>query len=218
MTRLLGQKAVVLAAGHIADYAAVRPFVGDADLVVCADAGVRHAGALGLQAHVVVGDFDSLGTEGLRALGQTGVEVITLPTDKDYTDTHLALLEAIDRGAREVVLAGVTGDRLDHTLANLLLLTAVPAGVGATVVDAKNVIYLVTDGAERVLYGEIGSFVSLVPLSPAVTGINTEGLRWPLADGRLAWGESRGVSNEFLLPRASVRVGVGHLLVILSRD
>ena len=50
--------------------------------------------------------------------------------DKDESDTELAVLAAIELGAREIVVVGALGGRrLDHALANLGLL-AHPALLG----------------------------------------------------------------------------------------
>ena len=53
------------------------------------------------------------------------MEVLTLPTAKDETDTEAALRVAVDRGATDItVLNALGGPRLDHLVGNLLLLTA----------------------------------------------------------------------------------------------
>ncbi len=52
-----------------------------------------------------------------------GVEVIVHPPEKDESDTELALSEALARGATSIVVIGAFGgQRLEHTIANLLLL------------------------------------------------------------------------------------------------
>lgn len=213
-------RAIVVAAGALGDPDRIRRLVDPRpdDLVICADGGAAHALALGLVPHLLLGDFDSLDPAVRARLAAQGVPVQQVPWDKDQTDTHLALQAALERGARELVLLGALGSRWDHSLANVLLLPGLPAGVVARVVDDHNVIHLVGPGGVLDLAGAPGERVSLLPLTPVAAGIWTEGLRWPLAGDALRWGESRGVSNEFLGTQARVRVEEGWLLVVQAWD
>jgi thiamine pyrophosphokinase len=98
----------------------------DPALVVAADSGLAHAEALGLPVDLVVGDMDSVDPDALRRAQQLGVAVERHLTDKDKTDLELALDVAMVKGgagAEIVVVTSVAG-RLDHGLANLLLLAA----------------------------------------------------------------------------------------------
>lgn len=212
-------RALVFAAGRLGDAERVRRLVRplDSDLIICADGGAAHALAMGLRPQLVLGDFDSL-SPALRAeLAGQGIPLRSVPAAKDETDTHLAILTALEQGAGELVLLGAVGSRLDHTLANLILLPAFAAAVPCTVVDERNIIRALPPGGSTTLHGRPGEVVSLVPLSPEVTGIRVRGLRWDPA-GRLAWGESRGISNEFSGHQAEVATAAGWLLVIQAWD
>ena len=57
-------------------------------------------------------------------------------------------------------------------------------------------------------------YVSLLPLSPLVRGVSTDGLRFALREEELPMGPSRGLSNEMTGARASVRSQRGLLLVV----
>lgn len=210
-------KAVVLSAGQIASYERVRPFIGAPDLVICADGGIRHAMALGLSPTLVLGDFDSAGAELIDQAAVRGIPVERVPVEKDETDTHLAMAEAVRRGAREILLLGGTGDRLDHTFANLLLLPGIPATVAVSVVDAKNVIRLLRPGG-RLTVKATGGYLSLLPMSPEAKGVVAEGVKWPLDGATLRWGESLGISNQIVDDEAFVAVREGFLLVVQSWD
>lgn len=209
-------KAVVLSAGQIADYARVQPYIGTPDLVICADGGIRHAQALGLTPDLLLGDFDSAGEEAVAEAAARGIAVERVPVEKDQTDTHIALLTAVQRGASEVLLLGGTGDRLDHTFSNLLLLPGVDAAV--TVVDARNVIRLLRPGGRMTVTGAPGDFISLLPLTPEAKGVVIEGVHWPLDHATLRWGQSLGVSNRLEGTEAFVAVREGYILVIQAWD
>ncbi|HWI61718.1 MAG TPA: thiamine diphosphokinase [Symbiobacteriaceae bacterium] len=211
-------KAVVLSAGQIADYERVRALAAGAELVICADGGIRHAAALGLTPTLVLGDFDSAGSELIDNAAARGIPVERVPVEKDETDTHLAMEEAVRRGADEIVLLGGTGDRLDHTFSNLLLLPGVPARVSVTVADAKNLIRLLRPGGRTTVPAAPGSYLSLLPLSPEAKGVVAEGVKWPLDGATLRWGQSLGVSNQIVEDEAFIAVREGFLLVVQAWD
>lgn len=211
-------KAVIFAAGQVHDYERVRSLIGAPDLILCADGGVAHALALGLTPDLVLGDFDSVSSDLLAELESRGLPLRRVPAEKDQTDTHLALAEAVRRGASEIILVGGTGDRVDHTLANLLVLPGLPASVTVTAIDAKNIIWLVRPGGRLAVAGKPGDYLSLLPLSPRVEGVVAEGVKWPLDGATLRWGESRGISNQLTEAEAFVAVRDGYLLVIAAQD
>jgi thiamine pyrophosphokinase len=215
-------RALVIADGDVPPTQEVASSLGSAAapvLVVAADGGLAKAEQLGLLPHVVVGDGDSLAPGVIDGLTARGVEVQLHPTDKEASDTELAVLEAIRRGARQVTVLGALGGlRFDHALANVLLL-ALPALSGCDVQlrDGRSIIRLVADGATLHLHTGDGRLVSLLPLSRQVEDVTTAGLRFPLRGERLEQGPSRGLSNEITADEATVSVGDGRLAVIQTR-
>ena len=190
--------------------------------VIAADGGLVRARGLGMTPQVLVGDLDSLAPAAVAGARDQGIEVIRASVDKDESDTELALLEAVRRGATRVtVLGAFGGPRLDHALANVWLLAhPALAGVRVTLLDAGTRLDLVAapgpDGSpvERGLPGPVGGLVSLLPHGGDVTGITTHGLRYPLDDEPLLVGPARGLSNVRTASDAWVRVRDGRLLVV----
>lgn len=195
--------------------------VGD---VIAADAGYARARAMGLHVDLLVGDLDSLDPDLVAAAERAGTPVLRVPAAKDESDTELALLEAVRRGATRVtVLGAFGGPRLDHALANVWLL-AHPGltGIETVLLDAGTRAWLVVapgaDGAavRRALPGPVGAVVSLLPFGGDALGITTHGLRYPLGDEPLRTGPARGLSNVRTAPDAWVSVRDGRLLVVES--
>lgn len=206
-------RALIVTKGPARSRQALRRLAGAVDLVLAADGGARVARASGIVPHLLIGDLDSLDTATRRWAAARRIPRRTFPRAKDATDAELALREAHRRGAREVWLFGVVGGRLDQTLAHVLLLFAARRlRVAARLTDGRASAWLV-DGAAAVR-GRRGDTVSLVPLSPAVRGISTTGLRYPLRRGVLRRGSTRGISNEITTSPARVRIGAGDLLLI----
>lgn len=92
------------------------------DFVIAADSGLHAAIDLGLRVTAVVGDMDSVDPAVLAVAEVTGSEIERVPRDKDNTDTELALLTAVARGARRITLITGGGGRLDHQLGVLAVM------------------------------------------------------------------------------------------------
>lgn len=181
--------------------------------VIAADGGVDRALALGLHVDLAIGDFDSVSRKGLAAAEAEGARVEKYPADKDATDLELALDAAIALQPARVVVVGSADGRFDHLLGSVLLL-----GLGryaGTEIDAilgRACVHIVR--GSRALSGTPGELVSLLPLHGAAEGVTTQGLVYPLAGETLAEGSSRGISNLFETPAASVALEHGILAVV----
>jgi thiamine pyrophosphokinase len=199
----------------------LKPTDSDDRLVIAADGGLLKAKAAGVKPDVVVGDFDSVPAGAVDAAEADGVEVIRYPTSKDESDTELAVREAIRRGAGQVDIAGALGgQRIDHTLANLLLLASPDLGASVAIVDGPVTVRVIgRRGAERLeLDGRAGDLVSLLPLTEVATAVTTEGLVYPLRAAMLRQGPTLGLSNEMTGERAWVSLDRGRLAVIHTRQ
>jgi thiamine pyrophosphokinase len=209
----MGSVALVFAGGDPPPPDALRS-LPTSDLVIAADSGLEHAMALGFRADLIVGDLDSVDPAAVDAAIAAGAAVEHHPEAKDATDLELALLAARDRGCTHVIVVGGHGGRLDHFLANALLLaSSALAGVRveARLGDAQ--VFVVR--GEHELHGEAGDLCTLLPLGGPALGVRTEGLRFPLRGETLEPGSTRGVSNELLSSVARVSLVDGVLLAIL---
>jgi len=210
-------KAIVVAGGDAApDDAAL---LSGADLLIAADSGAEWLYNQGRAPDVLVGDLDSIGAGLLERLTAQGVAIERHDADKDASDAELALARAVSDGADEVVLlGGIGGDRLDHELANLLLLADSRwARVDLRIARGRTTARVVRDGGEAGLKGAPGDLVTLLPIGGDASGVTTRGLRWPLLGEILAFGQARGLSNEIDQAPASVSLERGTLLVIETR-
>jgi len=184
-------------------------------VVVAADSGVAHALALGLVVDVAVGDFDSLDPATLEAVEAAGTRIERHPVAKDATDLELAIDVAVGLGAARVVVLGGHGGRLDHFLANALVLASPHLGaveVEAVVGDA--VVTVVRAGPGVRFGGRPGQLVTILPVHGPAEGVRTEGLRYPLHGETLSAGTTRGVSNVLDADEAAVSLTGGVVLVV----
>jgi thiamine pyrophosphokinase len=210
----VGVKAIVVAGGDAA--------LGDAaqlvgtDLVIAADSGAAWLASLGVRPDLVVGDMDSVDPALLERLAADGTMIERHPVAKDASDAELAVDRAVRAGADEVVIIGaLRGGRLDHELANLLLL-ADPAwrGRGLRIVRGGTVARALHGGDALALDAAEGDLVTLLPVAGDALGVRTRGLQFALDGEALRFGRSRGLSNRVLHVPASVSLEGGTLLVI----
>jgi thiamine pyrophosphokinase len=206
-------RAIIVCNGYLEPDERHDPLVRPGDLVVAADGGSALALNMGLRPQVVIGDMDSLPDEIRASLQGEGCEFVVYPTHKNETDTELAIRYVLQHGAQEVILLGSTGRRLDHALANILLL-GMPelAGIQVKIVTADTEIWLLRDTLD--IEGHVGDVVTLLPLGQNAIGVSTQGLEYELHNNTLLFGPARGVSNVMIAARARVTLRQGLLLVL----
>jgi thiamine pyrophosphokinase len=185
------------------------------DLVIGADGGAVNALKLGLWPQVVVGDLDSLPDATREVLADRGCRILIHPRDKDETDLELALSYAAAQVPQEIVILGALGGRLDHAVANILLLVLPDLeGIPVRIVDGAQEAQLLRSGEAVTVQGKAGDLVSLIPLSGSVRGVSTTGLAWALSGETLELGFTRGVSNVMTAREARIKITSGLLLVL----
>ncbi len=207
---------IIFTNGHIPNLESARQLFQPGDVFYAADGGTRHALALGLLPSVIIGDLDSLAEDIRQRLDVNRVEIQAYPRDKDKTDLELALDFAIQGGQNEILIVGALGGRLDQCLGNLALLSdARFSGITIQLDDGVEEAFFMRSRCE--IRGRPADTVSLIPWGGEVTGIRTEGLRWPLRDETLFPTKTRGISNEMSREKASIALKSGLLLVIHRR-
>jgi thiamine pyrophosphokinase len=188
--------------------------------LISADSGTIRLLEVGLMPNLAVGDFDSVGEQELERIKNSGVSMLRFPKEKAHTDLHHAVQEALHLHATEISIFGALGGaRVDHALANVGLLEWIhKQGATGVIYHQKNRIRLLSGPSRIDLVRDGYSYVSLIPVSKQVKGITTKGMLYPLVNGILVRGESRGISNELSHETASIEIAEGQCLVIESSD
>lgn len=186
------------------------------DFLIAVDGGLRHLTRLGLKPHLLIGDLDSVSPQELAEVMNAGVEVRRFPPAKDQTDLELALEYALTNGYAQIMIAYALGERSDHTLGNINLLSR-PNLVdkSAWLDDGQEEIHLVSQAAT--LPTRPGDLVSLLAWGSPAEGVTTQGLRYPLRNEPLFPWQSRGISNVALSDRFELKLSSGRLLVMITR-
>ena len=182
-----------------------------ADYLIAADGGLRHMEAANLSPHLIIGDFDS------SSPPPNHPNVVTLQREKDETDLFAALQAGIAQGYKRFHLHCATGGRIDHTMANLQLLTYLSRRhLSGHLFDQASVITAITDGSYTFDASHCG-ILSVFSADTSVSGVTLSGLKYPLDHVTLTNDFPLGISNEFLGIESRVTVERGTLLLVYPR-
>ena len=205
------KRCVIIGGADIHNYDFVREKLCADDYVIFCDSGLKHMENLQVFPSLIIGDFDSHENPHLA------VETIVLPCEKDDTDTVFAAKEAIRRGFDEVLLIGVTGGRLDHTLGNISILLYLDAlGKQGRIIDDYSELEIVS--TQPVSVDDRYAFFSLLNITGCARGITVTGAKYPLQDAEIPVTYQYGISNEVLPGETAViSVSDGKLLLVKVR-
>ena len=189
---------------------------------IAVDNGLRFCYDNQIKPTWIVGDFDTAAPELVEYYQtQTDIPIRRFNPVKDSTDSQIAIELALELGSSEITLLGGTGTRMDHVLGNIQsLMLAKKKGVSCVILDEYNRIQLI-DGETRLKKSEqYGKYVSLLPLTTEVTGVDLTGLKFNLTGHTFTSTGSAGlgVSNEIIEDIAEIRVKSGIFVLIESRD
>ncbi|SCP98059.1 thiamine diphosphokinase [Anaerobium acetethylicum] len=190
------------------------------DRIIGVDAGTEFLFRNGLLPTDLVGDFDTISREVMdNYQDRPDVNIRRYRPEKDVTDTQAAVELALEYGSSEIYIIGGLGGRMDHTLANINILTIpLEHGVPCYLVDESNKICLLDHGMVLKKSDQYGKYVSFLPHTTEVKGLTLKGFKYPLTNHTLTCRDSLGVSNEIAEEAAEADFSEGILIMIQSRD
>ena len=181
--------------------------------VIAADSGYAHAIAMGFTPHELVGDMDSITAVDLSDARDSNILISQFPSDKDLTDTEIAIASAIARDSTHIMVVSGGGDRFDHVLAMVHSLASCALTIDTTLLIGTARVSYATYTREFRINVQPGDIISLIPIGGATT-VTTTGLQWELDNDTLQSFASRGVSNIANSESITLNVTDGLLAVI----
>ncbi len=179
--------------------------------IIAADSGYSVLKRMGITPDILLGDFDSLNDE----INDDCI-IITSPTEKDDTDTMLAVKTALDKGCTDITLASSIGGRLDHTYANIQTLAYISRfGASGCMIGENDIVYLLNEG-EHFINKIENMYFSIFAYSENAT-ITTTGTKYNLYNYCLSNKFPLGVSNEIIENECKLTIKDGQVLVIFSQ-
>ena len=203
-------QAVIVLGGDAPGAKLLESCMRDADLVIAADSGLAAFDAAGLEPDLLVGDMDSVPADVLEKYAGR-IPEHRLNCIKDDTDGVDALDMAIARGAEKITLLGALGGRLDHALANVMLLVRAHRKGAKAEILSESVRISRVDGYAS-LSGAKGDTVSLLPLGRA-EGVTLKGFFYPLDQAALESDYPLGISNVVTDDQAEIKADSGDLIL-----
>ena len=183
--------------------------------IFCVDKGVELCRACDLVPNFLIGDFDSAGNDSVEWAQAKNIPVEQHPTDKDLTDTQLALNRAAELfGEHVALLTGCFGGRVDHLYSTIHTCAALNSKI--FLVDDHEIIFYVKDGESvDVTFFIKPLVVSLLPMTSACEDVTTKNLHWELDGATLTQNFPNAVSNRIKDDKIFISVGRGTLAVYL---
>ncbi|NLP30182.1 MAG: thiamine diphosphokinase [Clostridiales bacterium] len=182
------------------------------EFVLCGDGGANYARKYNIRPDLILGDMDSITDENLSYFKERNVEILTVPREKDFTDTQLSLYHMQNMGIKDITIWGGIGNRLDHTLANLYsAVDYVKKGIKITFESPSLTIHIIID--RLIIKGDVGDTISVLALSEYAKGVSLDGFKYPLKEVELEAFNPIGISNVLVNNEARVKVAEGVLAV-----
>lgn len=179
------------------------------NILICADGGADSAKKLNIIPDYIIGDLDSISGYTLNYFkGKSIVKKITRQND---TDVEKCLKFAIGKKISEAVLAGVTGDRLDHTFCNLGIVLKFFDKIKLNIIAENSYLSAYTGNVE--LQTIPGETISLYGFNQK-TKIKSDGLKYLLNNIPLPFGVRESTSNVAVKNKVNLKVIGGKIFVI----
>lgn len=209
--------AAIISGGTAPSERLLRKYISKVDYIIAADKGNECLYRYGILPDLIVGDFDSAKKEVIDEMKKQVKEFLEFPPEKDYTDTEIAIIEALKRGAKKIYLFGGIGSRVDHALGNIgLMLTTKEKGADLEIIDDNNRLYL--GNKNMVLHGEPGENISFHALSDIVKNLKIIGAKYTLDGYDMRLLDPRAICNEFINKPIEISYDDGKLLILHSFD
>ena len=163
--------------------------------ILAIDRGVNICHALKLPPVHLIGDGDSASSKAWTWAEERGTHVHAFPTEKDFTDTELALHIAAEYFARPlVILTGAFGGRLDHLMSTAAV--AAHADIPCVLADERETLFYLHAGESLTVTCDTPPrAISLLPFTEECAGVTTRGLYWELQDACITNCASLAISN-----------------------
>jgi len=179
--------------------------------IFCADGGSNSAYNLGIIPDYIIGDLDSIDKKTIKYFN--GKSQIIKYNRQNDTDVEKCLKYAIKKKFTKAVLLGGTGNRLDHSICNL--------GIIIKFFDKIKISFLSGESYLTPAKGEInfnttkGELISLYGFDKK-TKFTSSGLKYPLKNNSLPFGEKESTSNRASKNIVSINIMGGTGFIIRS--
>lgn len=180
-----------------------------ADKVIAVDKGLNYLSKYRLEADYIIGDFDSVDLDVLSEADQD--KLIKYPAEKNMTDFEIALEKAVELKSDNVYFLSSMGDRMDHSMVNILLLKRLAdLYIRGYIIDENNMLSYV-DGKIEIGKNDY-KYLSIIVLEE--TFVTLKGVKYTLDKERVAFPSSLTISNEIVDKKAYIETDKFSLMML----
>ncbi|WP_018658875.1 thiamine diphosphokinase [Allofustis seminis] len=191
------------------------------DQLIGVDRGAFRLISAGYSIDLAIGDFDSVCKEELQLIQSRSKEVKIFPSEKDDTDTELALSWVIENypELHNIYMYGWNGGRVDHFL-SVMYLAYQPKFKNYIQkirwVDDHNIGQFYLPGNHMLHFDKRFTYFSIITLTP-VRALTISGAKYNLKATDLDYPRAF-ISNEFVSRNCNISFDEGTILVLQTRD
>lgn len=174
--------------------------------LIAADGAANALVAMGVVPEFIVGDLDSVDADTLRRID--GLSEVIVEPDQDTNDFEKTLRFAEGQLWKRLLIVGIHGGDLEHTLNNWSVMMRYGKTLSLTALDRTR--YALPLFASTQFSASENELLSLIPQPHA--HLTTEGLQWPLLNEALSLGGREGARNRASAEVVRITVHDGSLL------
>ncbi|QDP40136.1 thiamine diphosphokinase [Radiobacillus deserti] len=209
----------IVAGGPRSHLPSLKQYDSTVTIWIGVDRGALYLLEEGIHPQIAIGDFDSVSDEERNRIMSHVSDYLAYPIEKDETDLELAVEKAVSLQPGAILFFGVTGGRLDHSLANVqLLMTLWKRNIFSKMIDIGNILEIQGPGTHVIMKDEHHPNISFIPFTEQVVGITLEGFYYKLTNRTITWGSTLCISNKLISEKGTFSFKEGILIVIKSRD
>lgn len=179
------------------------------DFIIAADGGANSLMKLKIYPNIVIGDFDSIKSNTIK-WAERQAKIIQIKRQND-TDVEKAIKYLIRNNFNEAILLGGTGDRLDHSIANIGFIIKYSKLIKLYLIHINSVLYTIS-GINDINVRK-DETISLYAFD-SKTKLTSFGLKYKLNDTSLMFGEKDSTSNVALTDKIKINVKGGIAIII----
>ncbi len=207
---------LIVSGGNKVNDDLLRKYSDMADFIIAVDKGAESLIENNIKIDLLVGDFDSINEKSLNILKEKKTSIIKLEIEKDESDTEAALNYLINKDFSTIFMLNCTGNRLDHTFSNVLLLKKLlDKNIKGYLIDNNNRIIIANS---KVKIEKEYENISIIPLTLEGINITLEGFHYKLFNENIEYGSSRCLSNFLINEYGNIFINSGLAIVIESND
>lgn len=164
---------IILANGAFPKSQKLLDLLDSSQQIICCDGAVNKLIKSGREPHIIIGDLDSVEANHKDRYQNILVQI----NDQNTNDLSKAINWCLAQNIKDVIILGATGEREDHTIGNIGLLTEYHKKINVRILTDNGVFIPISKST--VFKSKVGQQVSIFSMSPQLQ-ISSVGLKYPL--------------------------------------